>query len=289
MAKKKNEVTAPAASAPAVVEKEKQLIPTIKVADDAMLAELQGVEGAGASNNVDDRGVPLLYIAQKGSPQLDKKKPEKYISNLEVGNVFNSLTGEDFDAEGDGVIAFPCFFRMNWNRWTPRDDGGGFHGSEPRDTPLLRGATVFKDPKNEDKERRDIMVLPDGDWLVQTAHYYCVLESTWQQIIIPMSSTNLGASRKWQSLIDAQKIQVPGGRIITKPAFHTRFNLRTVYTDDGDNQWYKYSVSIEGPNENAQLREFCKAFALACARNEIKAAQPMNEGGHGDGDDDIKV
>lgn len=272
-----------------VVLAQAQIVPNIAVADAAMLAEIQGVEGAGVSDNVEDRGVPLLYIVQKGSPQLDKKKLEKYITGSEVGMCFNNLTNALFSAEDEGIPILPCYFRVNWNEWTPRDDGGGFHGSHPRNTPLLNSARQWVDPEDPEKTRRDIYVMPNGHELRLTAHYYCILQKTWEPIIVPMASTNLTPSRQLQTMIGAQKIQA-GDRIIVKPAFHTVFNLRTVYKDDGDNQWYKYSPSIVGPNDNPALREYCKQFAMACQKNEVKMAAAENEGeGEAPNKDDIPV
>lgn len=291
------------ATAPAETEEEKktgtdiveskttQIIPSIEVADEALLAEMQGVEGAGVSDNVEDRGVPLLYIVQKNSPQIDKKKLEKFIKEAEVGNCFNNLTNELFDAEGDGIPILPCYFRMNWNEWTPRDDGGGFHGSHPRDTPLLRNAKQWVDPEDPERTRRDIFVMPNGHELRLTAHYFCILEHSWEPIIVPMASTNLTASRKLQTMIGAQKIQA-GSRIVVKPAFFTTFNLKTVYKDDGNNQWYAYTPSIVGPTVNPALREFAKQFAIACNKNEVKMAAADGEGevdGPAPGKDDIPV
>lgn len=261
------------------VPEKKGIVPGIeRIDDEAMLAELEGVEGAGGSDNVDDRGTALLYIAQKGSPQVDKKKVEKYVPGLEVGDVFNNLTGEFFKAEGEGngLPILPCFYRKNYVQWHP--DRGGYVGTHPRDTPLLKQAKPWVNPNNG-KERGDILELPNGDTLVETDHFFCVLPHNWSTIVIPMSSTNLGAARKMNSLIDAQKAQTPKG-FVTKPAFWSLFNLQTVYRDDGDNQWYSYVASIVGKNEDPELRAFCKAYALACMRNEVKVAAPT-EGGEG--------
>lgn len=261
-----------------VVElKDGQFIPSIAMATAAELEELKGVEGAGVSDNVDDRGVPLLKIVQKSSPQLDKKKDEKYIPGAEFGDVFNNITKALFKAEAEPLIILPCFFRMVYKQWTPLDDGGGFKGSHPRDTALLRQARPFVHPETK-KERRDIFVLPNGDELHLTADYYCLLESTWQPIIIPMSSTNLGASRTLQTLLSEIKIQA-GNQIVTQPAFWSRVALKTVYKDDGTYQWYQYSPELLGANESPALRALCKEFALAAKKNEVKIAEDQPDAG----------
>lgn len=271
---------APAAAAAqqdiAVVDDTRPIVPGVEViTDENTLAELTGVEGAGRSDHVEDRGTPLLYLAQKGTPQIDKKQAN-YVKGLEVGMAFNNLTGEHWDAENEGVVLLPCFFRVTWDEWTPRDEGGGFHGSHPRDVDM---AALKATPR---EGRADIYDLPGGNELKLTHAYFCVVESTWQPIVVPMSSTNLGASRKIQSLIDAQKIQV-NGRIVTKPAFWSRFVFRSVYDENDQGSWYKWTASIDGPTESPQLRDFCKQFALSCARNEVKVSAPSSETGGKEG------
>ena len=248
-----------------------------KIEDEDLLEELEGVAGAGASDRVEDRGTPLLYVAQKSSPQIDKKQ-DKFIKDLEAGDLFNNLTGEFFKAEGEdnGLEILPCFFRVGYVEWAP--DRGGFVARHPRDINIqAMGCKMWVNPNKKDaKPRGDMFELPNGNMLVETHDYYCVLPHNYSTIIIPMSSTNLAASRQMQSFIDARKAEV-GGKFIVLPAFWTRFNLQTVYRDEGEYNWYQMKPSVIGDNTDKRLRQFCKAFALACARNEIKASTPMGE------------
>jgi len=273
----------PEANVPAV---QRISVPGIEKLDDEMLAELEGVEGAGLSDNVEDRGTPLLYLAQKNSPQVEPRDA-KYIEGLKPGMAFNNLTGEKYDAENDGIVFLPCFMKMTWDEWTPRDNGGGFHGSHDRNTPLIRKAKPFIHPKSK-KTRRDIYVMDNGHELKLTARYYGVIAATWSPIVLPMASTNLGCSTKLQALISAMKIET-GGRIIPKPAFWTKFLLKTTYETNDDGNWFQWTAGIEGKNEDKQLREFCKAFAMAASRNEVKEAAPVEEMGGAPNDDDIPV
>jgi hypothetical protein len=248
----------------------------VEVLDDAaMIAELEGVAGAGSSDRQEDKGTPLLYIAQKGSPQIDKKQTDKFIPGLEQGDIFNPTTKEFWKGEADGVPFLPVFFQVVYNKWTPRDEGGGYHGQEPRDTPLLGRAKPKVDEKSG-KARRDVFVLPDGMELVLTHNYYGILADTWRPAVIAMASSQLTPSRHLQSLIDAQKIMV-NGAMVTKPAFWNTWRFKTVYRDDGDNQWYVWAAQIDGPNDNPQLRALCKEFALSAKRNEVKIAAPMSD------------
>ena len=279
----------PAATGTAVAEAPKQevvaaehgTIPGIKkITDAAALAELDGVVGAGVSDNVNDKGIPLLYTAQKGSPRIDKKK-DKFIEGLEVGDLFNTLTGEFFKAEADGLEALPCFYRVNYVEWLPEREG--FVASHPRDTDLLKTAKMFVHPETG-KTRGDMFVLPNGNMLVETHNYFCVLPHNYTTIMIPMSGTNLGASRIWQSLMDAQKLELPTGFVV-QPGFWSRYLLKTVYRDDGTYQWYQIRPSLLGDNDDPKLKAFCKAFALACKKGDVEVSAPPAEGGGQQADD----
>lgn len=249
-------------------DKPQSIVRGIEVADDAMLAEMEGVQGVGRSTNPEDRGTPLLMIAQKGSKQVNKQKAE-FVQGLEVGNVFNNITNEFWDTATDPLAFVPCFFRSLYNEWTPQDEGGGFHGSHPMDTPLLSEAEAVQGADGND--RRDIFKLSNGHELVLTHEYWGMLRDTWDPIIIPMSSSQLGASKKMQGLIGAQKIQTTKG-IIVKPSFFTVFGIRTAYTENEAGDWYKFVVNTIGPNEDANLRAACKELSLQCLKGELKAA-----------------
>jgi hypothetical protein len=257
------------------------------VTDEATLKELEGVVGAGLSDSTEDRGTPLIYLAQKGSPQIDERDA-KYLPGLKIGMAFNNLTGEMYDAEEEGLPFLPCFMRMTWDEWTPRIEGGGFHGSHPRNFDMEKaGAKPFV--KKNGKERRDIFVLPDGHELKLTAKYYGVIPTTWSPVIIPMASTSLGAATRLQAIIAAQKIKV-GEKIVPKPAFWTNYVLKSVYETNDDGTWFQWSVGeLQGKNENKELREFCKAFALACERNEVKMSEPVAESGGAPKDGDVPI
>jgi hypothetical protein len=247
--------------------------------DDAQLAEMEGVIGAGQSDNVDDRGTPLLYIAQSTSKAVKKNRPE-YVEGLEPGKVFINLTGRHYDAENEGFLFYPCFFRVNWLEWTPQDDGGGFHGSHPRDTPLIKSAKPFTD--KDGNVRRDIFVMDNGHELKLTHHYYGLLDDGWRPIIIPMSSTQLGCSQRFQALIGDQKVKTSSGKVVTKPGFWNGYRLRTVPASNDNGDWYKLTVALEGPNEDENLRALCTEFALACIRNEVQMSMPVEDGGSSD-------
>jgi hypothetical protein len=66
--------------------------------------------------------------------------------------------------------------------------------------------------------------------------------------------------------------------MIQLPAYEKVFTLKTVYDKNDSGDWYRYIVSITGDNGDPNLRAYCKQFAMACARNEVKASAPDSDG-----------
>jgi len=259
-----------------VITQERIKVPGIvEVTDPNELAEYEGVIGAGQSESVEDRGTPLLYVAQKQSPQCEERDA-KYIKDLKAGMAFNNLTGQMYDTEHDGMPFLPCYMRMVWSEWTPRDDGGGFHGEHHRSLNMESiGAKPFRRNEKSDP-RRDIFVMPNGHELKLTAKYYGVIPMTWSPIIIPMALTSLGCSTKLQALIESFKVMI-NGRILPKPAYHNTYVLKTTYESNDDGSWFQWAVGEVKPTGDKNLREFCRQFAIACAKNEVKESKPLQE------------
>jgi hypothetical protein len=239
---------------------------------------------------MEDRGTPLLYVAQKGSPQVDPKSAS-YIDGLVPGMAFNNLTGESWDAENTGVSFLPCFHRVNWVQWTPRESGGGFRGMHPRMEP----DEVERRFSGRQREgRRDIFELPDGDELVLTHHYFGLIATTMAPIIVPMSSTNLKASQQMQQLIGSCRA-MSGGQVLTLPGYFIPYSLRTVYAQNDQGTWYRWAPRREGSVEDQstwtppEVRAVCKEFALLCARNEVQIAQPIQQDEGSSGDANVPI
>lgn len=250
--------------------------------------EFRDVMGAGQSENVEDRGNPLIYLAQKSSPQVDKNKPE-FVAGLEVGNAFNSLTGEYWDAEKEGLPFLPCAFRSGWALWTPREQGGGFHGMQPfclpADVPKkFAGAKPHEDKKGN--VRRDIFDLPDGRELVLTHQYFGLIMPSLSPAVVPMTSTNLKASQQTQALISNTRMQLEG-RIVTPPAYLLPWVFYSVYASNDQGTWYRWMPKRLGSLEDQsswtppEIRAVCRELALAVSRNEVRVAEPLEREGDG--------
>ena len=84
----------------AVARKESTAVANIM--DDLYEAAGQGMETIGA----EDMQIPFLRILQPLSPQLIKNDP-KFIKGASAGDIFNTVTGQFWEAE-EGINVLPC-------------------------------------------------------------------------------------------------------------------------------------------------------------------------------------
>lgn len=138
----------------------------------------------------DDVLIPRLCVAQKLSPQLNKKK-EEYIEDLEEGDIFNSVTGEIY---GTAVTVIPLFFFKQFIEFKPKGEGGGLGGIVrmygPGELPpaedLAFGPNQTAPKCTEFKNRMSLLLKDDG---------------SVEPIIVSFKSTGMKAARKWNFLI----------------------------------------------------------------------------------------
>jgi hypothetical protein len=71
--------------------------------------------------------IPTLALAQAMSPEVGKKSDPKYIKGLELGHVFNKLTGEFWDS----VFVLNLKFETGFTIFKKREHGSGYEGSHP--------------------------------------------------------------------------------------------------------------------------------------------------------------
>lgn len=260
MTAKKSESTAPA-----VVEEPR--VPAMP----SFMGDMAQYAGAGISDRVEDFTMPFLAIAQKGSPQVQRRDP-KYIDGCETGMIFNTATQDLWQGEGDdaGVRLSPAAMRLYQVEWVPRTEGGGYVATHPIDTPLLRQA------RNVDGR----MVLPNGNQLVETAYYYCVLEKTLESVVVGFSSTALGAHRNWQTLMSRNKIRSATGELIRAPGFSHLFQLTTSFEKNDKGDWFTWRIRDIGwlTAEHADLYDAAKQLNSVIMAPTFRMGRPVHDG-----------
>jgi hypothetical protein len=229
-----------------------------------LMEDILGFAGEGTSFSADEMQIPFVRALQARSPQLNKKKPE-FIEGAEQGDLYNTVTGEFWKGE-DGVTIVPCYQVTKYLEFTPRDQGGGFHGEiSPTDPVLQRTSRVGS------KE-----ILPTGNELVKSDQHYCLVMSedgAFQPAVIDMKSTQLKVSRRWKTQIAMQKIKHPKtGALITPPLFATVWKITTVEESNDQGTWFTPSVQKVGLVQSRELMLEAKTFRDSVAAGEVKAA-----------------
>ena len=224
----------------------------------------QGVEGLGT----DDLAIPFINVIQSNSPQLNKHDG-KYIEGAEVGVLFNTVTNELFNGD-TGVEVIPCAYQRTLIEWVPRDQEGGFVAVHDPESGILKQTT-----KNE----RGQDILPNGNYLANTAaHYVVLLSPTYgpTQAVISMTSTQLKKSRKWNTQMVSQTIALADGSIKAKPAFASAYTLCTRPESNKHGSWFGYEIG-ERRDSSAVEFQLGAAFYKAVMAGTVKAAAPEQE------------
>jgi len=224
--------------------------------------EMAGDAGDGLQNfTTQDLAIPFIRILQKMSPQLGKRDGA-YIEGAEEGEIFNTVTGELWDAD-KGIKVVPCAYNFKYILWKDRDDGGGFVNSFTRADDLPE---TTEDDKGRQRTKENYILSP-------TAEYYVLLltdDEHFEQAVISMSSTQLKHARKWGSLISQQTIETAEGQ---KPApiYSRIYDLTTVGESNDHGDWSGWKVELGGVVQSLEVYRAAKNFATAIGSGKVEA------------------
>lgn len=230
--------------------------------DSEMLSMMEGDAGRGVSTAVEDNIVPLAYVLQSNSPQLDRSDAAKYIGKAaKAGDIWFRGTkihvDADTDVEDSGITVVPCHFSKSWLEWRP--DRGGFagrHAARPKDA-------VLREEKGEDGSPRQVWRLPSGNSVVETReHVVLVIGAPFTRptpFVVPMKSTDHTASREWMGLMNAKTIP---GTDKTAPSFGYVYRMRTIPKKNDKGSWYGWQVTDAGEDDGAAVPMMLQDLAI---------------------------
>ena len=233
----------------------------------AFMDDMSNFAGANVSDRAEDFVLPFLMIAQGLSPQLNRRDG-KYIEGLEQGDIYNTATGEFWRGD-EGIVVVPFWYAKQLVEWVPRKEGGGWVASHPIGDP------IHKEMRFVEEDGKKVPRLPNGHDLIETAYYSVISAADGEPAVVSMSSTGLGASRIWQTLI--KKTRIPNTDL-TAPSFARAYRLGTVPKSNASGNWYTWKVVDEGwapPNLYALARA---RFVAAEEAGGVQMGRPP-EGG----------
>jgi len=193
---------------------------------------LEGFEDINSST----KAIPFLKLAQDLTPQTKKNKPE-YIEGLEVGQFFNSVTGDVYGTEIDVIIAK---FEHMYIEWKP--DRGGF--------------VQYLTPEVAEKEATDKSVF--GKWKTASGNelreyyaYYTIIAGREEEgiLIMSLTSTAIKTAKMLNKMMtthlmdDVDKNGKPT-QVKAKP-FYLVYTLNSALQTKGANDFYGYRFTFK--------------------------------------------
>lgn len=217
--------------------------------------QLEADAGMGLSKAADDNILPLMYVLQSNSPQVQRGNPAM-IKGAKPGDLWIKGTSEAIDGE-TGLVVQPCAFRKDWVEWVPRNAGGGYvgrHDSLPADA-----------REKEDENGRKKNVLPNNNEVNETRYHYVLADSA--PIVIPFSSTGHTTSRDWMNKMN--NLRLPNKK--SAPAFAGLWRLTTAQRTNKAGSWYVIVATYEGWVGSVEEYELGKTLFEQVESGAVKA------------------
>ena len=92
-----------------------------------------------------------------------------------------------------------------------------------------------------------------------------------------MTSSNLGVSRKWNTLLKMKRLNVKG-QTVEAPSFLYVFKLSTIEAENDLGNWYKYKIEEIGQVESKEIFKDGEKLADSVSTGKVKASEPTEAG-----------
>ena len=224
----------------------------------------------GGKMGLQDIAVPYLYILQTNSPQCNPDHA-KYIKGSLSSMLYLSNLEKVYDGRDVGLAVVPCYYERLINEWVPRNQGGGLVGSHDPD------AEVVKTAKMKLVDEKEVLVLPNGHHMVETAYHYMLAYlpdgKVWVQTICPFKSTALKVSRRMNSRISTTMIPNTEKKA---PRFLFTWRFRTVKEQADEYVWSSPQLEME-KMVTADVYLAARAYAMIAAKGVLRRVAVESE------------
>ena len=218
-------------------------------------------EDAGSSfvgMNQDDFALPFLRLLTNTSPEVGE------LDGALPGMILNSVTNQLYDGK-KGITVVPCAYVRQYIEWAPRGSGSG--------APIhIYPATsdILSKTHREPGDNKDY--LDNGNYIENTANHYIMVideDGTPAPALVVMKSTQLKKSRKWNSMMQAVKLQGKNG-LFTPPMYSQMYRLTTQPESNDKGKWFGWEVERIGTVEDESIYAICKSFATSVTSGAVK-------------------
>lgn len=238
----------------------------------AVLGKLFAADaGKGVSSLQEDNLVPLIYILQAQSPQVNKRSPD-FIPGAEAGAIWLRNTTAPIVPGETGILFQPCYFSKDWVEWVPRDNGGGFVGRHER---CPSDAKKITDPQNPNRVQ---FICQNGNEVKETRNHIglVLLDGEALPYVIPMTSSGHTVSRQWMFMMNAK--HTSAGRA---PSWACIYRLKTKERSNASGTWFTWDVTdagwVQTEAEYLRGKELNAAFASGAKAVESPTSAEQQE------------
>tara|TARA_R100000742_G_C4277326_1_gene99103 strand:+ start:855 stop:1646 length:792 start_codon:yes stop_codon:yes gene_type:complete len=237
-----------------LVEKKSSAVSTF---NDDLLSGGTGLE----DTTTEDFAIPFIRVLQPLSPQLQKQHGS-FVKGASAGDLYNTVTGAYYDGE-KGLSIVPCAYNKKYIEWIPREKGGGLVNPN-HDISILSECT-------RDESRR--YYTKSGNEIVETAQFFVLfLDPEPQQAVLAFTSTQLGVSRKWLSMLRMARVQNSKGESVQAPMFANTYTLTTTTQSNDKGSWNGYSINQEGPTDMS-IAMMARDFMSAARSGDVQVKE----------------
>lgn len=216
-------------------------------------------EGAGYEHQTSaDMTIPFIILLQPMSPLVAEEK------KADAGQFFNTVTEQIYDGD-EGFLFTPGTTRHYFAEWTPRKQGGGFHGHHPIDDPRVEAAVKAATKFGQNK-------TPEGTEMRETFYVYGGVSSevgfAESMAVMALAGTKIKPYKTWMSRIRQFVVPV-GDRLVKPPMFSNLTRVTSVMRKGDEGPYYVPKFSSADPRglkESIITREDSRyQMAKACA------------------------
>jgi hypothetical protein len=212
--------------------------------------------GQGAENiETADIAIPFIGHVQGLSKQLQENDP-KYLSDAKIGSLFNTVTGEVFDAKA-GLVVVPAAIQKIVVESEPRNDAG--QGGK-----LVRVYNSRAEAEQNAETGNDLL---DG---FRVFLLYQTKAGGWSPAIMSFGSKSKVYSMKnWNALLTGVRVPGPNGVPIQPPIFAYQYRITSAQQTFDRGTAAVLKVTAEGPtpdNVYAEAKKYRQAFTAGAVK-----------------------
>ena len=231
--------------------------------------------GAGMAMEQDDLALPFLKVLSALDPLIQEGEID-----AKPGDLFNTVTNTVYPGK-EGVRVIPCHYERRFLMWAPRGSGSG------APTGIFGPADERPETKRDENDNKDYVVGGEGEYIDETHQHYVVIleeDGSFNTALIPMKSTQLKKSRKWNSMIASRTMTNAKGEAFQPPRFSHVYKLSTSSEKNDKGSWHGWNIELDGVVEDANVYRAAKSFHESIRGGEVTVKHTQDT--HQEGGDD---